>query len=146
MSQKITSQQSFLEVADLQTPAEWVRVGGVTGIRDLRSGTAAEIDVSDLSSTAKEFVLGLADNGSMGADVIYDPEDPGQIILETLRETSAVNSFRVGVPNPLGSGSPTGFTLFAFQGFVTTFPFNAAVDAALTGTVSIRLTGSISKT
>lgn len=147
MSQKITSQQSFIEVADLQTPAEWVRVGGVTSIRDLRSGTAAEIDVSDLSSTAKEFVLGLADNGSMGLDVIYDPEDPGQEILETLRETSAVNSFRVGVPNPLNTaGSPTGATMFSFQGFVTTFPFTASVDAALTGTVSIRLTGPITKT
>lgn len=145
MSQKLTSQQSFIEVADLQTPSEWVRVGGVSGIRDLRSGTAAEIDVSDLSSTAKEFVLGLADNGSMGIDVLYDPEDPGQIILETLRESSAINSFRVGVPNPLQAGSPTAFTLFSFQGFVTTFPFSASVDAALTGTVSIRLTGAITK-
>lgn len=146
MSQKLTSQQSFIEVEDLGSPGEWIRVGGVTGIRDLRSGTAAEIDTTDLSSTAKEFILGLADNGTMGLDVLYDPEDPGQVILETLRETSAVNNFRVGVPNPLQSGSPTGFTMFSFAGFVQTFPFNAAVDAALTGTVSIRLTGTITKT
>lgn len=146
MSQKLKSQTSFIEVADLQTPAEWVRVGGVRGINNLRSGTAAEIDVSDLASTAKEFVLGLADNGSMDLDLLYDPEDPGQIVLETLRESSASNGFRVGVPNALGSGSPTGFTLFSFSGFVATFPFSAAVDAALTGTVSIRLTGAISKT
>ena len=145
MSQKITSQQSFIEVADLQTPTEWVRVGGVRGISDLRSGSAAEIDVSDLSSTAKEFVLGLADNGSMSLDVLYDPQDPGQIVLETLRENGAINGFRVGVRNPLQAGSPTGVTLFSFSGFVVTFPFSASVDAALTGTVSIRLTGTITK-
>lgn len=146
MSQKLTSQQSYFEVEDLGSPGIFVRVGGVTSIRDLRSGTAAEIDVSDLSSTAKEFILGLADNGTMGLDLIYDPSDPGQIILETLRETSAENAFRVGVPNPLQSGSPTGFTEFSFSGFVQTFPFSASVDAALTGTVSIRLTGAITKT
>lgn len=144
-SQKLKSQRSFIEVADLQTPVEWVRVGGVRGINNLRSGTAAEIDVSDLDSTAKEFVLGLTDNGSMDLELLYDPNDAGQIILETLRETSNSNGFRVGVPNPLQGGSPTGFTMFSFSGFVATFPFSAAVDAALTGTVSIRLTGAITK-
>lgn len=145
MSQKLTSQRGFFEVADLQTPTEFIRVGGVTSIRDLRSGTAAEIDVSDLSSLAKEFLLGLADNGSMGLDLIYDPADPGQIVLETLRETSAINAYRVGVPNPLAVGSPTGYTIYSFSGFVATFPFTLGVDAAVTGTVSIRVTGAITK-
>lgn len=146
MSQKLSAQRSFFEVSNLGTPAEWIRVGGVNTIRDLRSGSAAEIDVTDLDSTAKEFLLGLADNGTMGIDLFYDPNDPGQIILETLRESSATNAYRVGVPNPLQSGSPTGFTLFAFSGFVRTFTFTSGVDAALVGSVEIRLTGAITKT
>ena len=146
MSQKLQSQFGFFEVADLQTPADWVRVGGVTGIRDIRSGTATEIDVSDLSSTAKEFTLGLADNGSMTLDLFYDPQDPGQQALETLRETSASNGFRVGVRNPQASGSPTGYTLLSFTGFVQTFPISLAVDAAVTGSVTVRITGAITKT
>ena len=100
------------------------------------------------ASVREKIVLLLIDTGRRtdpltpkGADTIRHPR-----ILETLRESSAINSFRVGVPNPLQSGSPTGFTVFEFQGFVTTFPFSATVDAALTGTVSIRLTGPITKT
>lgn len=146
MSQKLTSQQSYVEVQDIGSPGVFRRVGGVTGIRDLRSGTATEIDVSDLSSAEKEYILGLADPGSFSLDVIYDPADPGQIVLETLRESSAINPFRVGVPNPLQGGSPTGFTQFAFNAFVQTFPFTAAVDAALAGSVTCRISGAIAKT
>lgn len=145
MAQKLTSQRSYVEVQDLGSPGVFVRVGNLTGIRDLRSGTATEIDVSDLSSTGKEYILGLNDPGSFSLDVIYDPSDPGHIILETLRETSAINPFRVGVPNPLQAGSPTGFTQFSLNGFVQTFPFSAAVDAALTGSVTVRVSGSITK-
>lgn len=145
MSQKLKSQQSFIEVNDVGSPGVWSRIGGVRAINNLRSGTAAEIDVSDLSSTAKEFVLGLADNGSMDLELLYDPADPGQQNLEALRESSASTTYRVGVPNPLAGGSPTGVTMFNFSGFVATFPFSAGVDAAITGTVSIRLTGAITK-
>lgn len=142
MSQKILSQTSTFEVEDAGSPGTFIEVGGVSTVRDMRSGTAAEVDVTDLSSTAREFLLGLADNGTMGIDMFYDPADPGQIILEGLRETSAVNNFRVTVPNPLNSPSVTTFT---FAGFVQTFPFTAAVDAAITGTVSIRVTGDFVK-
>ena len=143
MSQKLKSQTSTFQVLDPNgSPEDWITVGGVRSISDLRSGTAAEIDVSDLSSTAKEFVLGLADNGAMNLEMLYDPEDPGQIILEGLRESSDSNSFRVTIPNPLSSPPET---VFSFTGFVQTFPFSVGVDAAITGTVTIRITGDITK-
>jgi hypothetical protein len=143
MSQKLSSQTSTFEVEDpTSSPQSFTTVGGVTNIRDLRSGTAAEIDVTDLSSSAKEFILGLADNGTMGLDLIYDPSDAGQIILEELRESSDATNFRVTVPNPIQSPQVTTFT---FRGFVQTFPFTLGVDAAMTGTVSIRITGAITK-
>jgi hypothetical protein len=145
VSQKLLSQFGFIEVADLQTPAEWVRVGGVNAINNIRSGQAQEVDVSDLSSLAKEYVLGLTDNGSMDIAGFYDPEDPGQIILETLRETQAANDFRVGVRNPLAAGSPTGYTLLLYSGRVSTFPISFGVDQAVTFTSSIRITGAITK-
>lgn len=146
MSQKLQSQFGFFEVQTLGTPAgEFIRVGGVSSITDIRSGTATEIDVSDLQSTAKEFVLGLADNGSMTLSGFYDPNDEGQRTLETLRETSASNAFRVGVRNALSVGSPTGFTTLSFTGFVQTFPISLGVDQAVTFTVTVRITGAITK-
>jgi hypothetical protein len=145
MAQKLQSQTSKFMVQNVGSPNPFVIVGGVTSIRDMRSGTAAEIDVTDLLSTAKEFVLGLADNGTMGIDLLYDPLDPGQIILERLRDTSARSFFRVQIPRgSLAIGSPNQVS-FTFQGFVQTFPFTAAVDAAITGTVSVRVTGNFTK-
>lgn len=145
MAQKLQSQQSFFDVAKPTSPTEYVRVTGVSGINNLRSGTAAEIDVTDLSSIAKEFVTGLADNGSMDLTLFYDPNDAGQILLEQLRDSGARNFFRVGVRNPLGVGSPALYTTFRFEGFVQTFPFSLAVDAATTGSVTVRITGAITK-
>jgi hypothetical protein len=145
MAQKLRSQLGFFDVAKPTSPSEYVTVGGVTGIRDIRSGTATEIDVSDLSSLAKEYILGLADNGSMTLDVFYDPNDPGQVILEQLRESAAANVFRIGIKNPLGVGSPALTTTIRFTGFVQTFPIALAVDAAVTGSVTIRITGAITK-
>ena len=146
MPQKLQSQFGFFEVQTIGTPAgEFIRVGGVSAINDIRSGTAAEIDVSDLQSTAKEFVTGLADNGSMTLTGFYDPNDEGQRTLETLRETGAINSYRIGVRNAISVGSPTGFTTFSFSGFVQTFPISLGVDAAVTFTVTVRITGPITK-
>ena len=146
MSQKLLSQGSFLEVADLQTPTEWIRVGGVTAINDLRSGESPEIDMTDLSSVERETALGLPDPGAVTAQVLFDPNDPGQAVLATLRRTRALNNFRVGAPNPLVVGSPTGTAMWNFAGRVRTFPFSFAAQSAQTGTVTIRVSGEITET
>jgi Lambda phage tail tube protein, TTP len=134
----VNSQGTTFEVEKgLGSPTEWWAVDGVTNIRDLRSGTAAEIDTTDLSSTAKEFELGLKDEGSMSLDVINNPVDPGQKRLAALRSSRAVGQFRIICP----FGSPN-WTL-TFNGLVTTFPATFAVDDVVRGTVGIRVTGEI---
>jgi hypothetical protein len=119
------------------SPTNYIQIDGVTNIRDLRSGTGAEIDTTDLSSTAKEFRLGLKDEGSMSMDVIVDPRDAGQQRLAALREARTVGEFQIRVP----VGSP-GWTL-DFTGLVSTYPATWAVDDVVRGTISIRITGSI---
>lgn len=144
MAQKLQSQTSTFSVEDPAggSPSTYIQVGGVTAIGGMRSGTATEIDVSDLSSTEKEFVLGLADPGTMNLTVFYDPADQGQIILEDLRVSSARTSFQVTIPNPLNSPAVTTFT---FEGFVQSFPFEVGVDQAIPGTVTVRVTGAFTK-
>jgi Lambda phage tail tube protein, TTP len=144
MSQKLLTAGSTFEITELGSPHAWVVCGGVTGVSGLRSGTAAEIDVTDLQSSAKEFLLGFPDEGTATVDLIYDPADPGQVILETLKNSLDVNEFRVGIRNPL-AGSPDR-TYFTFSARVTTFPFTLGVDAAITGSVGLRITGSVAKT
>ena len=139
MAQKIVSQGAFFEVADpLSSPDTFVRVGNFRGASGIRSGTRTEIDMTDLDSTAKEYALGLKDSGSMQINVLYDPLDPGQIILENLLNATGFNEFRLHVPNP---GASPSFRTLEFDGFVQTFPFEVAVDAGLPGTVTVRVTG-----
>jgi hypothetical protein len=135
----VDSQGTTFSVSDglAGSPTNYIAVDGVTNIRDLRSGTAAEIDTTDLASTAKEFRQGLKDEGTMSIDMINEPSDPGQIRLAALRSSRAVGNFRIFVP----VGSP-GWTL-TFTGLVTTFPATFAVDDVVRGTVGIRVTGEI---
>lgn len=114
----------------------YVVVGGVREIRDLRSGTAQEFDITDSSSLAKEFVLGLSDPGPVSLEVFYDPVDPGQIILEDLQINGQLANFLVAMP----------MAYMTFSGNVTTFPWVASADAAVTGSPRIRLSGEIFKT
>jgi hypothetical protein len=143
VAQKISSQGSMFEVTDpVASPDTFVMVGNFRGATGVRSGTRTEIDVTDLQSDSKEYLLGLKDPGSMQINVLYDPLDPGQIILENLLDSSVAVPFRLTVPNP--AASPPIRTL-TFDGFVQTFPFELGVDAALPGTVTIRVTGDYTR-
>lgn len=137
MSQKLQSASSTFDVLVAVSPEEWITVGGVRAINDFRSGTAAEIDVSDLSSPAREIRLGVNDGGNLGVDLFFDPEDPGQILLEGLHETGEENWFRVTISNPL-AGSPAR-TGYIFNGLIQSVPFSLAEDAAITGTITVRV-------
>ena len=137
---KYSSQTSAIKVFDGGSPGSFLTIGNATNIRDLRSGTAAEEDVSDLSSTAVEILLHLPDNGSFSFDLIFDPADAGQARLAVLQRT---------VPLPL-AGFRIEFTpanyLYTFDAFVQTFPFTLQTAAAVRGSVTCRISGAIAET
>ena len=137
---KSSSALSTFQVHDGGSPGTYLTVSYVTNIRDLRSGTAAEEDVSDLSSTAVEVMTHLPDNGSMSLDLLFDPADPGQARLAAMQ---------AAVPAPLGQFrvvSPTPAYFWTFSGFVTTFPFTLAVATSKRGSVTVRISGAITET
>lgn len=118
----------------------WVQVKGVTGWSGLGGGSSSDIDVTDLDSTGKEFLSGLKDEGSVTVNANYLPTDAGQLALETARNVGDVTDFR----GTYGTG--TGAPVYAFQANVKTFEIGVGVDAALTLAVSMKLTGSTTKT
>jgi hypothetical protein len=136
---KYSSQTSVIKVHDGGSPGTYITIGNATNVRDLRSGTAAEEDVSDLSSVAVETMLHLPDNGSFSFDLIFDPADTGQARLATLQRT---------VPLALGlfkiEFTPADY-MYTLSAYVSTFPFTLQTAAAARGSVTCRISGAITE-
>ena len=88
----------------IDTAAEGAAQPTWTQVKNLKSfsgfdGSATEIDVTDLDSTAKEKRLGLMDNGSFSIDVNVNIADPGQAALKAAQKASSLESFKLQYPD-----------------------------------------------
>lgn len=102
-----------------------------------QGGTAAEIDVTTFCSTAREFRLGLEDPGQFTITGHWVQTDPAYAVLRTAASDKQTRLFVV----EFSDGST-----FSVLGFVASRGFSAAVDGVVTGTWTIRLTGSTLET
>ena len=99
-------------------------------------GSASVIDVTTLCSTRKEKLMGLPDEGQFSINGNYLPDDTGQGFLKTLRAGRTLGSFRVSL-----SDSP--ITHITFSGYVLSFQIAAGVDAKLTFSATIEISGEV---
>ena len=102
-------------------------------------GSAPTIDVTDLDSTAREYVLGLKDEGSFSLGINYIPANAVHAQLRAAWAARTKLRFRLTFQD-------TGTTVWEFSGYVTGFSQNAAVDTVIEATVGIKITGSIYET
>jgi hypothetical protein len=116
------------------TPTAWTQIANVVSFKGF-DGQANEIDKTDLSSTAKEFQLGLQDFGHFTFDVNKDFSDPGQVACDAAKTAGTLKQFKLVAPN--------GKTA-TFSGYVKNSPLDGGVDQILKTTgVSIRITGAV---
>lgn len=99
-------------------------------------GQASELDTTDLSSGAKEFKLGLVDNGGFTFGMNTLLSDPGQAAVRASREASTSRQYKLTLP--AGSPSIANFTAFAKQ-----VPVTGGVDAVLKSNVALRISGVV---
>lgn len=99
-------------------------------------GAGQVIDVTDLDSLAMEKIMGLPDEGQLSFDIHYLPEDTQHIALRTARDNQTLTSFRI-------TFTDSGGTTWTFSGYVTGFALTGGVNAALTASVTIEITGTI---
>lgn len=114
-----------------------INVAGFTDFSGLGSGTATIIDASDLSSSAKQKMIGLPDEGNAKIMLNYVEGDAGQAAMEAARAARALAHFII----TLTSG-----TKYAYDGYVQTFDKSVAVDKLVTISASTEITGSVTKT
>ena len=135
-----SAQGAGFYISDGQTPETFYNIANVKEITDLFSGEAADIETTHLKSEAKEFIVGLRDDGTSGATVYYDPYDRGQMICRHRKNSGVKAKFEVRLSNLEG-------TVYDFSGFVKTFPVTGlATDTAVESGMTIRITGAINVT
>lgn len=135
----VQSQGVTFKIGDGGSPTETFNdVGELRDVTGLRGGGATVIDASTLASTRREKVMGLPDEGQCSLSVWYDPADSQQTALEAARDSRALTNFQVTIPS-------TPVTTFAFSGFVLDFEVGAQIDGLVEGSVTIEITGAVTK-
>ena len=93
-SSALQSQGMVIQIGDAASPELYTTIAEVMSI-DGPGGSAAVIDVTDLSSTAKEKRAGLQDEGHVSFEMNYLPANVQHILLRTQRAAGTVTSFRI---------------------------------------------------
>lgn len=134
MSGAIETQGFKLEIGALgDSPASMTEIKEITNF-SLFDGQAAEIDVTHLQSTAKEFIMGLQDFGSGSIDVNYLPDDPGQVEARAAKASRDIKSFKA----TFSDGNTA-----AFNGYILSAPVSGGVDAKVDSSFAIRISGDV---
>lgn len=136
-SSALTSQGMTFGRGDAASPEVYTTIPEITTISG-PGGSASEIDVTDLSSTAKEFRLGLQDEGSISFTINYIPGNTVHAGLRTDRAASTLRNFRIAFTD-----SPQ--TTWTFAGYVNGFTVDNGVDNVTTASVTIRISGVITE-
>lgn len=113
-----------------------VAVGGIRSITGIGSGSASEIDITTLASTAKEFAQGLRDFGSIEVDLVRDQDDLGQVEMYNSMATQSTETIVITLPSSTAN-------VATFSGFVQSLSSDIAADGVVMGKAKIRITGAV---
>ena len=120
----------------IQSTSPWSLIGGIKSYSGF-DGEASEIDTTDLDSTAKEFILGLVDNGNLGLEIFPDYSDTGQDALRVLAISGNSTVFVLTlVDSPQTTATFTAFVKNAHS-------ISGGVDAAIEGSVALKISGAV---
>lgn len=134
-SNALTSQGMTLGVGDGASPEVFTTIAEINSI-DGPGGQANEIDVTDLSSTAKEYLIGLQDEGDVTLEINYIPQNTQHAQLRSDKASATQRNYRITFTD-----SPA--TTWTFAAYVKGFSISNSVDDRTVASVVLRVTGSI---
>ena len=119
------------------SPTSYLTVGNVHDYKAMQ-GSNSEVEVTNMASTAKEFLLDLADNGDATFTVDTDFGDVGQAAMIAAKEANPPTKCDFQIVTTLAT-----LNTLTFQGYVKTFDIGSGVGAAVRSQVVIRVTGPV---
>lgn len=111
-------------------------VGGIISFSGF-DGEAADIDITTLASTAKEFRQGLQDYGNFTLELIRDPNDAGQAEILAQRAAQTTSTCVLTFPDDVTLNVAT------FSAYVKSLTTEGGVDDVVRGNSNLRITGSV---
>jgi hypothetical protein len=137
---------------DTNSGSEVEKIGQVTNIGAI-GGTAGEINVTNLDSTAQEVLAGLKDNGTVSIDIDWDPQDASHVTLDSLVGGDTNKRFFIACSeadtDPTYSSTftlPTDRTTLDFDAAVLSFQKTGGTDDVWRATLQLRISGDITIT
>ena len=133
MANAIVSQGFKFEIGNGNSPLTYTEVGEIVSFTGF-DGQASETDVTHLTSTAKEFLMGLQDFGTLSLECNHLQADAGQVLMRSAKASGLVQDFKCTF-----SDTKTAI----FKGYVLSNPLSGGVDAKVGGSFNIRITGAV---
>ena len=115
------------------TPVTYTKINGVLSFTGL-DGAAGDLDVTDLDSTAMEYISGLVDEGKFGFEAKTIHTDAGQLAIRAARTSGAVKGIKLVFPDAV---------VASFNVLVKSVPVAGGINAVLKGTVDTKITGPV---
>lgn len=128
-----TTGKAITGAAAAATPVAWTEIGEVTDFSG-PDGTANEIDTTHLRSTAKEFLMGLPDEGNISLSMNWAPTDTGQIAAIAARKARTEKDFKITYSDD---------STATFKAYVLGLSSGAGVDSKVNGSMTLRITGEV---
>lgn len=117
----------------------YLEVGEVTNF-DGPGGSATVIDRSHLTSTAREKLMGLPDEGQITFQLNFVPGNPGQVAFRKARKARSQQRFTLVFGNGTDAEPSDWMRLY---GFAMEFSVSGAVDDKVNGNATIEVDGEV---
>ena len=137
-----SSQGTIVSVSAVTPATTYTPVNCTVGV-NMEDAEATDIDITCLSSTSKEYLVGLQDAGTLTLDLNVEFGDAGYKILKEAKKNGTKIGFEIELAK---DGTETKGRLFTFNGFVKSLPWAATVDAAITGSANVKISGIVTET
>lgn len=135
----LPSQGMTISVSDGASPEVFTEIPDTNDISG-PDGSASEIDVTDLSSTAKEFKRGLTDNGSITFTIFFIPTQVqhAQLRADFNSTIEVARSYQLKFTD-----SPP--TTWTFNAYVSTLSITNSIDGVTSASAALRVKGNITE-
>ena len=136
MTLAVLGSGATLQLGDGASPQVYTTIAEVMRCGPIGSSNP-EVDVTNLDSTAKEYIAGLADGNTVDFDVNWLVGNTEQTSLRTSQQAGSTINLKMVYPTSPETNAQFDLVLLDFEMGETT------ADAQLTARISGRITGSV---